>query len=79
MFFNSKRNRRHISTQLRVEGGRIAGNGIVSDDYSENSFPDENPFKLKVKFVSNENEKDLSGKVKRYHLTEEELERYRSM
>ena len=70
--------RRHANENLRTafEGsGRFAGVGICEDDYSEESYPDRNPWRCRyvVPLVSTW----LPGPVTVYKLSEEELKKYR--
>lgn len=73
--------RRHISQQLKTgfkaHGNRIAGTGILEDDYSESSFPHIGPRYTKPQSHNHKPIKIKTYPVKTYKLTDEELAKYR--
>lgn len=69
--------KRHANEFLRTVTGRLAGDGIISDDYSEESFPDFNPFNNTSNSFWHRPIKIELGEVKRYKLSDEELKKYR--
>ena len=70
--------KRHVNENLRTEfegSGRLAGTGIDEENYSEESFPDRNPWRYKK-------HRPLKQKIEPapvvvYKLSEEELKKYR--
>ena len=71
--------RRHVNENLRTAfrgSGRLAGIGINEDDYSEEAYPNRNPWwrKRTVFFVIPD---WAPGPVTVYKLSEEELKKYR--
>jgi hypothetical protein len=74
--------KRHPNENLRTqfEGtGRFAGTGIVEDDYSEESYPDERRYWRRGVAFWHKPMKIEAGEVKTYKLTDEELEYYRNL
>ena len=74
--------KRHPNENLRTQfegSGRFAGTGIVEDDYSEESFPDERKHWRRGVAFWHKPMKIKSATVKRYKLSDEELEYYRSL
>ena len=71
--------RRHANENLRTtfEGsGRFAGIGVYEEDYSEESFPDQNPWRRKSALPKVVQRKDEPLPVVVYKLSEEELKKY---
>ena len=75
--------RRHANENLRTafEGsGRFAGIGAGAEDYSEESFPDHNPWAHRsvLRRVPKRQPEPEPEPVTVYKLSEEELKKYRS-
>lgn len=73
----------HINEQLKTnfeaQGSRIAGTGIEEDDYSESSFPDDRPRHRQEPANQYIPIKVKTYPVKKYKLTDRELEHYRNL
>lgn len=75
--------KRHANEFMRTHTGRLAGNGMVHDNYDHDSFLLDKPFGYKnpdsywcvVKNKPDEGEYE----VVTYKLSDEELEKYRKM
>ena len=71
--------KRHANENLRTtfEGsGRFAGTGIDEEDYSEESFPDRNPWRYKSVLPKMPKRKIEPESVTVYKLSKEELKKY---
>ena len=74
--------KRHPNENLRTQfegSGRFAGTGIIEDDYSEESFPDDRKHWRRGVSFWHKPMKIKSAKVKTYKLSDEELEYYRGV
>lgn len=80
-FGKDNNRKRHANERMRTSfanSGRIAGMGILHDNYSEDSFPDPRycyigtPVK-KPETEEEKNFKKYGGKVRRYKLSKEEI------
>ena len=72
--------KRHVNESLRTgfEGsGRLAGTGIEEENYSEESFPDRNPWRYKSVLPRASKRNGEPTPVTVYKLSEEELKKYR--
>lgn len=72
--------KKHVNEQLKTNfkahGNRIAGNGMEEDDYGEQSFPDDRPYRRPNKVLWQRPIEIKEYPVKSYQLSKDELEEY---
>lgn len=61
---------------MRTSLGRLAGTGIVEDNYGEESFPDDNSFHVNIKNTKKVKKKIEEAPVKTYVISKDELKKY---
>ena len=76
--------KRHVNEFMRVFSGRIAGNGMDEEDYSEESFPRDSPWKDTKRtatwippYKEIKKAKFKEPPVRKYKLSDEELKKYK--
>ena len=71
-------NKRHFNEFLRTDTGRLAGDGMIHDDYSEESYGGDSPYEERgYTPIYKKKEKVEEKPVKTYKLSEEELAKYK--
>ena len=73
--------KRHANEFMRTHTGRLAGNGMVHDNYDHDSFPLDKPFGYKNPdsyWCIPKDEKEEEP-VLTYKLSDEELEKYKNL
>ena len=77
---NNSGSRRHCNEFFRTDTGRLAGDGMIHDDYGEESFSGDSPYQERAYTpIPIKGRKAEEKPVKTYRLSEEELEKYRRM